>query len=72
MRFDLPYDRKTVAVEIDNRNLVGSLLSKVESYRPDKLQQELVGASLDKPIGSPKLGELVKGKKNIVIISSER
>ena len=71
MRFDLPYDRKTVAVEIDDRNFVGSLVSKVESYRPDKSQQELVEASLDKPIGSPKLEELVKGKNNIVTISSD-
>lgn len=45
MRFDLPYDRQTVAVEIDDRNFVGSLISKVESYRPDKSQQELVEAS---------------------------
>jgi lactate racemase len=71
MRFDLPYDRKTVAVEIDDRNFAGSLVSKVESYRPDKSQQELVEASLDHSIGSPKLEELVKGKKNIVIISSD-
>ena len=71
MRFDLPYDRKTVAVEIDDRNFVGSLVSKVESYRPGKSPQELVEASMDHPIGSPKLEELVKGKKNMVIISSD-
>jgi hypothetical protein len=29
MRFDLPYDRKSVSVEIDDRNFVGSLVSKV-------------------------------------------
>jgi hypothetical protein len=33
MKFDLPYDRKTVSVEIDDRNFVGSLVSKVESYQ---------------------------------------
>jgi hypothetical protein len=71
MRFDLPYDRKTVPVEIDDRNFVGSLVSKVESYKPVGSPQKLVEASLDHPIGSPKLEELVKGKKNIVIISSD-
>jgi lactate racemase len=71
MRIELPYDRKTVAVEIDDRNVVGSLVSQVESYRPDKPQQELVEASLDHAIGTPKLEELVKGKKDIVIISSD-
>jgi lactate racemase len=71
MRFDLPYDRKTVAVEIDDRSFVGSLVSKVESYRPAKSQQELIEASLDYPIGSPKLEDLVRGKRNIVVISSD-
>src|SRR5271165_7114404 len=71
MRFELPYDKKTVAVEIDDRNFVASLVSKVESYRPDKSQQQLVEASLDNPISSPKLEELVGGKNNIVIVSSD-
>jgi nickel-dependent lactate racemase len=71
MRFLLPYDRTKVSVEIDDQNLVGTLVSKVESYRPDKSQQELVKASLDHPIGIFKLEELARGKKNIVIISSD-
>ncbi len=71
MRMLLPYDRKRIPVEIPDQNFVGSLVSRVESYEPGKSQQELVEASLDRPIGSPKLEELVKGKKNIVIISSD-
>jgi len=71
MRFLLPYDTTNVPLEIDDQNLVGTLVSKVESYRPTKSQQELVEASLDSPIGSPKLEDLIKGKKNIVIISSD-
>ena len=71
MKMLLPYDRKRLPVEIDDRNFVGSLVSKVESYHPGKSPPELVEASLDHPIGSPRLEELVKGKKNIVIISSD-
>ena len=71
MRFDLPYDRKTVAAEIDDRDFAGSLVSNAESYKPALSQQELVEASLDRPIGSPKLEDLARGKKNIVIISSD-
>jgi len=71
MRILLPYDKKKIPVEIDDRNFVGSLVSRVESYQPGKSPEELVEASLDHPIGSPKLEELVKGKKNIVIISSD-
>ena len=71
MKFLLPYDKKNIPVEIDDRNFAGSLVSKVEEYKPGLSQSELVEASLDHPIGSPKLEELVKGKKNIVIISSD-
>src|SRR5271163_2101727 len=71
MKFTLPYDKKTIDVEIDNCNLVGVLESKVEGYKPVSSQEELIESSLDSPIGSPKLEELAKGKKNIVIISSD-
>jgi lactate racemase len=71
MRILLPYDKKRIPVDINDQNFVGSLVSRVESYQPDKSPEELVEASLDHPIGSPKLEELVKGKKNIVIISSD-
>ena len=71
MRMLLPYDKKKISVEIDDQNFAGSLVSRVETYEPGKSPKELVEASLDRPIGSPKLEELVKGKKNIVIISSD-
>lgn len=71
MKILLPYDKKKIPVEIDDQNFVGSLVSKVESYQPGKSPDQLVEDSLDHPIGSLRLEELVKGKKNIVIISSD-
>ena len=71
MKVDLPYDKRRITVEIEDDNFVGSLVSRVESYRPAMSPHELVEASLDNPIGSPKLEELAKGKKKIVIISSD-
>lgn len=65
MKMLLPYDKKRIPVEIPDQNFVGSLVSRVESYEPGKSPQELVEASLDHPIGSPKLEELVKGKKTL-------
>jgi nickel-dependent lactate racemase len=61
----------SISVEIDDRNFAGSLVSKAEENKPGLFQPGLVEASLDQPIGSPKLEELEKGKKNIVIISSD-
>ncbi len=71
MKFLLPYDKKQIPVEIAEQNFVGSLVSKVESYRSDRSQQDLAEASLDHPIGGPRLEDLARGKKNIVIISSD-
>ena len=71
MKFLLPYDKKQIPVEIDDKNFAGTLVSKVENFKPGLSQEQLVEASLDNPIGSPKLEELAKGKKNIVIISSD-
>jgi len=71
MKTLLPYHTTRISVDIGDHNLVGSLVSKVESYQPSLSPPELVEASLDHPIGSPKLEELAKGKKNIVIISSD-
>src|SRR5271165_642636 len=71
MKFLFPYDKAHIPVEIGEQNFVGSLVSKVESYRPGLSQPELVEASLDHPIGGPRLEDLVRGKKNIVIISSD-
>ena len=70
MKFLLPYDKKTIPFEV-NGNLSGALVSRVESYRPQKSPAQLIEASLDNPIESVRLEELAKGKKNIVIISSD-
>lgn len=71
MKFNLPYDNKHLDIEIDDRNLAGSLVSKTETYNPGKSQEDIVEAALDAPIASPKLEDLVQGKKNIVIIDSD-
>ena len=67
----LPYDHQTVAAEIDDRNLLGVLESQAATYHTDATQEEIVEASLDNPIGTPRLEDLVKGKHKIVLISSD-
>ena len=71
MRFLLSYNATKVPIEIDDRNVVGTLVSRVEEFRPEESQQDLVEASLDHPMGSPRLEVIVRGKKKIVIISSD-
>ena len=69
--FRLPYDTGSQTLHIEESNLAGVLVSRQAAYRAEKSESELVEDSLDHPIGSPRLEELAKGKKNIVIISSD-
>ncbi|MGK0606248.1 nickel-dependent lactate racemase [Enterococcus gilvus] len=67
----LPYDNKTITAKIEDDRFARSLVSQAATYRAEYSEEELVERSLDFPIASPKLEELAKGKKNIVIISSD-
>ena len=71
MKISLPYDKRTMSAEIADKNVLAVLESKAASYKAEKSQEELVEASLDNPIGSPRLEDLVKDKKKITIISSD-
>ncbi|MCH3963860.1 MAG: nickel-dependent lactate racemase [Clostridium sp.] len=70
-KIELPYNKRKIEIEIDDKNLAGVLESKAGEYKTDLTEAEIVEKALDNPIGSPKLEELVKGKKNMVIISSD-
>jgi lactate racemase len=67
----IPYSKQILEIEIDDKNLAGVLESKAEEYKSGGTQEELVEMALDNPIGSETLEVLVKGKKNMVIITSD-
>ena len=66
-----PYGKNEREYEFDNAELVGVLTSNIEEYAPQSSEEELVRHALENPIGSPKLSELSKDKKNITIIASD-
>jgi nickel-dependent lactate racemase len=70
-KIKIPYHKQMLEIEIEDKNLSGVLESKAEEYKSRETQEELVEMALDKPIGSEKLEELVKGKENMVIITSD-
>ena len=71
MEIRLPYDKGQITAEIAAENLAGVLESKAATYRAAQSQEQLVEQSLDQPIGSDRLEELVRGKRKITIISSD-
>ena len=67
----LPYGRESVAVEIEDEHLAGVLRSGIHGYKPPMDGAALVRASLERPIGTPRLRELAAGKQKIVVIASD-
>ncbi|QZY53742.1 nickel-dependent lactate racemase [Crassaminicella profunda] len=70
-RIKVPYSKTHWNIEIPDKNLVGILESNASKFVAKKSQEEIVNEALDHPIGSKKLEELVIGKKNMVIITSD-
>jgi nickel-dependent lactate racemase len=70
-KIKVPYNKQMLEIEIDDKNIAGILESKAEEYKSGGTQEELVELALNNPIGSASLEELVKGKKDMVIITSD-
>ncbi len=70
-KIKIPYSRTHLEISIPESNLLKVLESKVNEFKSSYTQEEIVNIALDKPIGSKSLKELVKDKKDIVIITSD-
>lgn len=68
---ELPYDKTTIVAHLSEDHFAGALVSQAATYHNDRSEAATVEDSLDHPIGSKSLEGLAKGKKNIVIISSD-
>lgn len=71
MKISLPYGREKQAVEVDEALLNGVLVSQIEDYNPGKSETELVKTAILNPFDSPRLSELAKEKRKVVIIASD-
>ena len=69
--FNLPSGKEQIKLELPEEQVAGVLVSHAHEYKAPKSEAELVADALANPIGSPKLSDLAKGKKNCVIISSD-
>ncbi len=67
----IPYSKKSIDVTIPNENLIGILESGAHHFESRFSQEEILHHALDHPIGSKNLEDLVKGKNNMVIITSD-
>jgi len=71
MRFSVPYAKKSMEVEVPERNLAGVLESSLHSRPVPADEGAVVDAALDHPIGSLSLEALAAGKRRAVVITSD-
>ncbi|GAB6086866.1 nickel-dependent lactate racemase [Alkaliphilus crotonatoxidans] len=67
----IPYAKGFVDLKVPQENLLGVLESKAHHFKAAHDQRTLVKMALENPIGSKRLRDLAKDKKNIVIITSD-
>lgn len=71
MNLAFPYGKEFLKIDLPDERVRGVLVSNLHHYKAEKSQWDLVTDALNNPIGAPKLSEMAKGKKNIVIIASD-
>ena len=71
MRIDLPYDTKTVPLTIGEQNLEKIVISHISEASGEGTQEEMVRRALEQPVGTPRLRELARGKKRVVLVTSD-
>lgn len=68
---NIPYGKSHIEAVIPDARLEGVLESHAHHYKPAAGEEELVRAALAAPIASSRLRDLAKGRRNIVIITSD-
>ena len=71
MKISFPYGKEFIDLDVADERLHGVLVSNLHHYEAKSDPLSLVEEALANPIGSPKLSELARGKKNIVLIASD-
>ncbi|CEO29837.1 nickel-dependent lactate racemase [Paraclostridium sordellii] len=71
MEIKLPYSKSGMYVNIPDKNMIKVLQSKAHDFKTTLSESEIVKKALENPIESEILEELVKDKKDVVIITSD-
>lgn len=67
----IPYYKSTVDLHVDESNLKTVITAKIHTLKPEKPESEIIKKALASPIGTPRLSELAKGKRKVVIVTSD-
>lgn len=70
-RIPIPYGSSSLDLILPEERIAGVLRSRVNDLRPEAAGGELVRRALEAPVGSSRGAELARGKKRIVVITSD-
>ncbi len=68
---EIPYYTSKVQLHIEEKNLKAVIQAKLHEFHSEKSETEIVREAMNHPIGTLRLEELAKGKKNVVIVTSD-
>ena len=71
IKINIPYGKSYIEVQIPKKRLEGILEVRAHQYKLEAGEEQLVRLALENPVASPRLRDLVKGRKKIVIITSD-
>lgn len=69
--FNLPYGQSSISLCVPQERIKDVLTSRIEEYTPEAEPQELILRAMEHPIGTPRLRELARGRKKVVLIASD-
>jgi len=67
----IPYYTSGMDLHVQEENLQAVITAKTDTYDPGFSPEELVLQALENPIGLPRLRDLAKGKKKVVLVTSD-
>lgn len=71
MKFNLPYGKEHLEVNIPDERINAVINSKLDDYAAPRDQGSIVRKAMEQPIGSEPLEVLARGKNNVVILASD-
>lgn len=67
----LPYGHTSLELHVEERHLEALVETEMGELVPDPSEEELIRRALAAPIGTPSLRELARGKRRIVLVTSD-
>lgn len=67
----LPYGHTSVDLHVEEENLEALVETRMGELEPDPSEEGLLRQALERPIGTPRLRDLARGKDRIVIVTSD-